>query len=85
MKFVHGHKLEFHATMDMNRLDHSCMLNGLPTFFMAEKFERNELKLYVDKFYHGTNLNFPKESSFGNKFYFTAFLKRARSRSSMAV
>ena len=38
--------------MDRTRLDHA-MLNGLPTFFMAEKFPNEmKLKLYA-KIYHG--------------------------------
>ena len=55
MKFVHGHKLEFHATMDMNRLDHSCMLNGLPTFFMPKN--SNEMNLNF------TSINFTMEQT----------------------
>ena len=42
MKFIHGHKLEFHATMNMKffktELEHPCDKVGLQTkFFMAER------------------------------------------------
>ena len=70
MKFVHGHKLEFHATMDMNQIIHA-MLNGLPTFFMAEK-NSNKMNLSF------TSRNFTMEqthieSSFGKNFVLRRF------------
>ena len=76
MKFVHGHKLEFHATMNMNQ---TRSFRPCDKWFKRSKWPKklpNEMKLqlHAEKFCHGTNLNFHVESSFGkHELYFPAF------------
>ena len=72
--------------MNMNLIIHA-MLNGLLTFFMAEKTS-NKMNASRREIYHGTNLNFHIKFVWKNKLYNTAlalFRRIFRSRAAQKL